>query len=193
MLIDEDLIEPSLAPFCAPIVWVRKPSGKLHATNEYRWLNKATISDTYPLPRIDDSLDWLSNCKWFSSMDLASRFLQVPLKKQDHHKSTFGTEPGLFQYKVMPIGLLNSATTFQRLMELVLAGLPLKSYLLHFDDILIVAPSVELQFERLAAGSQALLKANLKLLPKKTHLFQPCVKFLGHIVSITHHDNAPWG
>ncbi len=91
-LIDADLIEPSSAPFCALIVWVRKPSGKLRVINDYRRLNEATISDTYTLPRIDDSLDQLSNCKWFNSIDLASGLFQVPLKKEDCHKSAFGTD-----------------------------------------------------------------------------------------------------
>ena len=101
---------------------------------DYRKLNGVTRKDAYPLPRVDDALDTLSGCQWFTTLDLISGYWQVQLNSDDREKSAFTTFEGLFEFNVMPFGLCNAPATFQRLMDSVLAGLQWTSYV---DDIII--------------------------------------------------------
>ena len=82
-----------------------------------------TRKDAYPLPRIDDTLDTLSQARWFSTLDLLSGYWQVEMDPADKPKTEFCTPKGLFEFNVMPFGLCNAPATFQRLMDSVLAGL----------------------------------------------------------------------
>ena len=126
-LIDEMLkkgvIERSISPWASPIVLVRKKDGTIRSCVDYRKVNEVTRKDAYPLPRIDATLDTLSGSQWCSTMDLLSGYWQVEMDEVDKEKTVFCTTKGLFQFRVMPFGLCNAPATFQRLMDLVLAGL----------------------------------------------------------------------
>ena len=149
---------------------------------DYRKLNEVTIKDAYPLPRIDDSLDALSSSKWFSSIDLASGYWQVEMNPLDCKKTAFSAGSGLYEFHVMPFGLCNAPSTFERLMELVLAGLHWKTCLVYLD-ILIYARTFDEHVTRLNEIFCRLSEAGLKLKPKKCSLFQKEVAYLGHVVS----------
>ena len=103
---------------------------------DYRRVNEVTVKDAYPIPRTDDCFDALSGSKWFSTMDLCSGFWQIEMHEQDKLKTTFSTTQGLYHFKVMPFGLVNAPSTFQRLMEDVLRGLQWVESLLYMDDII---------------------------------------------------------
>ena len=105
------------------MVMVKKKDNTTHLCVDYRQLKNHTIPDTYPLPRIDDSLDALAGIKWFCTLDLASGYWQVGMYKDAQEKSTFITSEGLYSWKVMPFGLSTAPGTFERLMETVLSGL----------------------------------------------------------------------
>ena len=139
--------------------------------------------DVYPLPRIDASLDALAGSFWFSTLNLRSGYYQVPLNPRDAHKTAFVARSDYWQWKVLPMGLCNSASTFQRLMNLVLSGLTYKSCLVYLDDIIIMARSLEEHQSRLEEVFSRIIAAKLKLRPDKCSILRREVTFLGHVVS----------
>ena len=142
-----------------------------------------TKKDSYPLPRIDTTLDALAGSKWFSTLDMRCGYWQVDLEQRDREKTAFSTGHGLWQFTVMPFGLCNAPATFERLMELVLAGLPWNVCLLYLDDILVHAKTFEEEIENLREVFGRFRAANLKLNPKKCELFREEVLYLGHMVT----------
>ncbi|GFY22526.1 retrovirus-related Pol polyprotein from transposon 17.6 [Trichonephila clavipes] len=134
---ENDIIEPSSSPWASPIVLVRKKDGSTRFCVDYRKLNDVTKKDSYPLPRIDDTLDTLSSHKWFSTLDLKSGYWQVEIHPEDREKTAFTSGQGLWQFKVMPFGLCNAPATFERLMETVLKGLTFEACLIYLDDVII--------------------------------------------------------
>ena len=150
---------------------------------DYRKLNHVTVKDSYPIPRIDESLDSLSGAKCFSTLDLCSGYWQVELDQEAKEKSAFVVRGGLYQWTVIPFGLCNAPSTFERLMENVMAGLQWEVLLVYLDDIIVFGKTVEEEIQRLQMVFQRLRKAYLKLKPKKCALFQRKVLYLGHVVS----------
>ncbi|XP_063956824.1 uncharacterized protein LOC135154504 [Lytechinus pictus] len=113
----------------------------------------------------------------------ASGYWQVEVKEGDNHKTAFRTRSGLHEYNVMPFGLSNAPSTFERCMELVLKGLQWKTLLIYLDDVRIFSPTFEDHISRLDEVFQRLSKAGLKPKPSKCALFQSEVLYLGHIVT----------
>ena len=121
------------------MVLVTKKDGCLRFCVDYRKLNDATVKDSYPLPRIDDSLDMLSGSKWFSTLDLASGYWQIEVDDTDKEKTAFTTSQGLYQFNVIPFGLCNALATFETLMEKILHGLHWDTCMIYIDDIIVYA------------------------------------------------------
>ena len=182
-MLEKGVVERSISPWASPIVLVRKRDGTMRFCVDYRKVNSITCKDAYPLPRIDATLDTLAGSQWFSTLYLLSDYWQVEVEETDREKTAFCTTEGLFQFRMMPFGLCNAPVTFQRLMDLVLAGLQWSRCLVYIDDVIIVGKSFQEHLRNLQEVLQRLREAGLKLKPSKCIFFQSSVKYLGHVVS----------
>ena len=138
---EQGIVKPSTSPWSSPVVLVPKKDGTTRFCIDYRRLNSITKKDVYPLPRIDDILDTLGGCKYFSTLDLSSGYWHIEMDRESSEKTAFSTHCGLFEFTRMPFGLCNGPATFQRLMEIVLAGLEWKCCVVYVDDILVCSNS----------------------------------------------------
>ena len=130
-------VRPSSSSWGAPVLFARKKDNTLRMCIDFRILNQRTVRDSYPLPRVEDLLDRLSHATHFSKIDLRSGYHQVAIDAPDIHKMVFVTRYGLYEWCVMPFGLCNAPSTFQRLMNDTFHDL-LDSYVtVYLDDILV--------------------------------------------------------
>ena len=184
MMADRDLIEPSTSPFSSPAIIVPKKNGDIRFCIDYRRLNKVTIPDSQPLPHIGDCLDALGGSKWFSTLDLKSGFHQVGVAEEDRPKTAFCIPgSGLWQFKVMPFGAINSPAVFERLMEKIFAGMTYNALLIYLDDIIVYGKTFGVHLKHLEEVLERLKDSNLKLNSEKCIFFQKEVSFLGHLIS----------
>lgn len=182
-LLEAQVIRESSSPYASPIVLVRKKDGSLRLCVDYRQLNRKTRRDAFPLPRIEESLDALSGAKWFSTMDLASGYNQVPVTEKDRPKTAFCTPFGLFEFNRMPFGLCNAPGTFQRLMERMFGSQHCQSLLLYLDDIVVFSSNVDDHLCRLELVLRRLQQEGLKVKLEKCSFFKKEVQYLGHLIS----------
>ena len=148
------IISSSTNPWSSPVVLFQKKSGQSLFCVDYRKLNALTTKDSYPLPRIDETLDSLCGARYCSTLDLASGYWQVEVEPADRPKTAFTTSHGLYEFNAMPFGLTNAPSTFQRLMEAVLAGLTWEQCLIYLDDIVVFFATFEDHLSRLKTIQQ---------------------------------------
>ena len=143
-MLQHKIIQPSSSPAASPIVLVKKKDGTWRFAIDYRKLNSITKKDAFPLPTIVDMLDHLGDAKFFSTLDANAGYWNVPIAEEDREKTAFVTyEGGLFEFLVLPFGLCNAPATYQRLMELVLAGVNWDFCLAYIDDVICFSRTFE--------------------------------------------------
>jgi hypothetical protein len=150
---------------------------------DFRKLNDATRKDSYPLPKINEVISTLNGATVFSTLDLKSGYHQIEMQSEDAAKTAFSTHLGLYEWKVMPMGLCNAPGTFQRLMDLVMAGLNWHGVLVYLDDLLIFGKDFAEHYKNFKEVLHRLRGVNLKLSPKKCHLLKRKVTYLGHVIA----------
>lgn len=178
-----NIIKPSSSPWSSPVVIVMKKDLTPRFCVDFRAVNNVTKKDVYPLPRIDEMFDSLGNCRYFTVMDCCSGYWQIAMDPVDQEKTAFVTHCGLYEFNVMPFGLCNSPSTFQRLMEVVLSGLQWKHCMVYIDDIIVFSSTFDGHVKHLTEVLQRINKAGLKLKLSKCKFAQPSLEFLGHIVT----------
>ena len=179
-LLQNGFAHASKSPWASPCLLVPKEGGSYRMCTDYRQVNSKTIKDSYPLPRLDDIIDSVGNAKYVTKLDLLKGYYQVELTEKAKTISAFVTPFGLFQYEVMPFGLSNAPSTFQRLINHIIRGL--EGVYAYLDDIVIVGDTWEEHFHRLVLLLEKLTEANLTINLKKSTFGQGTVSYLGHVV-----------
>ncbi|GJU97264.1 putative nucleotidyltransferase, ribonuclease H [Tanacetum coccineum] len=182
-LLERGFIRPSVSPWGAPVLFVKKKDGSMRLCIDYRELNKITIRNRYPLPRIDDLFDQLQGAKHFSKIDLRSGYHQLRVREQDISKTAFRTRYGHYEFLVMPFGLTNAPTVFMDLMNRIFHEFLDKFVIVFIDDILIFSKSKEEHEDHLRTVLQILRQEKLYAKFSKCEFWLSRVAFLGHIVS----------
>ena len=150
---------------------------------DYRELNKATVKNRYPLPRIDDLFDQLQGADYFSKIDLRSGYHQLKVREQDVDKTTFRTRYGHYEFLVMPFGLTNAPAAFMDLMNRVCKPFLDRSVIVFIDDILIYSKNEEEHGKHLQEVLEVLKKEKLYAKFSKCDFWIREVQFLGHVVN----------
>lgn len=183
-LLKNDAIEPSTSPYNSPMILVPKKSTdgnrKYRLCIDYRKLNDKLIPDKFPLPRIDEILDCLGRAKYFSVIDLAQGFHQIPINPDSRDYTSFSTPTGAYRWKVLPFGLNISPNSFSRMMSIAFSGLIPSTCFLYIDDIIVIGKSISHHLTNLEKVFNACRKFNLKLNPSKCQFFRHEVTYLGH-------------
>ena len=182
-LVDRGFIRPNISPWGAPVLFVKKKDDTWRLCIDYRQLNKVTIRNKYPLPRIDDLFDQLQGAKVFLKIDLRSGYHQLRIRESDIPKTVFRTRYGHYEFLVMSFGLTNAQTAFMDLMNRVFRPYLDQFVIVFIDDILVYSRS-ELENERhLGLVLQTLRKYQLYAKFSKCEFWLSRVGFLGHVVS----------
>ena len=136
-LLEKGFIRPSVSPWGAPVLFVRKKDGSMRLCIDYRKLNQVIIKNKYPLPKIDDLFDQLRNANIFSKIDLRSRYHQLKIRAEDVAKTTFRTWFGHYEFLVMPFNLTNAPTVYMNLMNRIFHQYLNQCVVVFIDDILV--------------------------------------------------------
>nr|GEX72078.1 putative reverse transcriptase domain-containing protein [Tanacetum cinerariifolium] len=181
-LIDRGFIRPSTSPWGAPVLFVKKKDGTFRMCIDYRELNKLTIKNRYPLPRIDDLFDQLQGSSIYSKIDLRSGYHQLRVRDEDIPKTAFRTRYGHYEFQVMPFGLTNAPAVVMDLMNRVCKPSLDKFVIVFIDDILIYSRNEEEHANHLRIILELL--RNKKLYAKffKCEFWMHIVQFLRHII-----------
>ncbi|GJX63132.1 putative reverse transcriptase domain-containing protein [Tanacetum coccineum] len=158
---DKGFIRPSSSPWGAPVLFVKKNDGSFRMCIDYRELNKLTVKNYYPLPRINDLFDQLQGSQFFSKIDLRLGYHQLRVHEDDIPKTAFRTHYGQFEFTVMPFGLTNAPAVFMDLMSRVCRPYLDKFAIVFIDDILIYSKTREEHVEHLRLVLELLKKEKL--------------------------------
>ncbi|GBG72363.1 hypothetical protein CBR_g11941 [Chara braunii] len=183
-LVQKGWIRPSVSPYGSLVLFVpKKKEGTLRMCIDYRGLNAITVKNREPLPRIDDLLDRVQGCWYFSKIDLKSGYHQIAIRHEDQHKTAFRTRYGLYEFVVMPFGLCNAPGTFQHAMNRIFHDYLDKFVIVYLDDILIFSKTVEEHVAHLDKVLSLLRQHKFKINGEKCEFGRTCVLYLGHEIS----------
>jgi len=182
-LMEKQFIRPSTSPWGAPVLLVKKKDGSSRLCVDYRQLNKMTIKNKYPLPRIDGLMNQLHGSSVFSKIDLRSGYHQILVKADDVQKTAFRSRYGHYEYVVMPFGVTNALTVFMDYMNRIFRPFLDKFVVVFIDDILIYSRTQEEHAEHLRLVLGVLREKQLYAKLSKCEFWMGEVQFLGHVIS----------
>lgn len=160
-LLEKNFIRPSVSPWGAPVLLVKKKDGSMRLCVDYRQLNKVTIKNKYPLPRIGDLMDQLVGASVFSKIDLRSGYHQIKVKDEDVQKTVFRTRYEHYEYSVMPFGVTNAPGVFMEYMNRIFHEYLDRFVVVFIDDILVYSKSVAEHAEHLRIVLEVLKEKKL--------------------------------
>lgn len=181
-MLADGVIRLSGSPYASEIVMVKKKTGEWRVCVDYRLINKHTVTDSYPMPRIPDLLRSIKNSTFLVSLDLRSGYWQIPMDPESKSATAFRSPQGLYEFEVMPFGLKNAPATFQRTMDFLLGDLYSKGVGVYLDDILIHSTSFTETKDLLVQTIHRLQGAGLTINIEKSSFFETEIEYLGHIV-----------
>lgn len=182
-LIQNDIVQESQSNYASPVLLVKKKTGESRLCIDFRALNKKTVKDKYPLPLIEDQLSNLSGNVFFTILDLASGYYQIPMAEKSRYLTAFVTPDGHYEFKRMPFGLANAPAVFQRMINKMLGSRRFTSTLAYMDDLLVPSVSVEEGFQRLEDILKLLKDTGLTLKLPKCSFFNTKIEYLGYEIS----------
>ena len=167
--------------WAAPIVPVPKSDGTIRICGDFKTtINQASVTETYPLPRVDDLFADLSGGKLFTKLDMSNAYLQLPLSDESKPYVTINTHKGLFQFNRLPFGVSSAPAIFQRTMETLLRGL--RGVSVYQDDVLVTGCSTDQHLQNLDATLSCIENAGLRLNHTKCSFLKPRIEYLGHVI-----------
>ena len=167
------------AKWAAPVVPVLKKDGTVRLCGDHKVTdNQALVTETYPLPVVDDLMSALAEGKHFTKLDMSNAYLQLPLDEESQEYVVINTHKGLFKYHRMPFGVSTAPSIFQRCMDTVLQGLP--GVISFIDDILVTRRTEEEHIQNLDAALQRLEEVGFILKQIKCSFMQRVIDFLGY-------------
>ena len=184
-MLEQGIVEPSNSIWHSPVVLVKKKDGTYRFAVDYRQLNKITKPIAHPLPRLESVFDAIGSAQaqYFTTLDLASGYWQIPMDPASKFKAAFITHDGIYEFNRMPFGLRNAPMSFQMIMSQILRSLNWKHVLCYIDDILIFSKTFDDHLCHLSQVFQRLREAKLTLKPSKCHFAVAKVTYLGHTIS----------
>jgi transposase InsO family protein len=182
-MLEEGVIRPSSSPYASEVILAMKKTGDWRFCIDFRDLNKVTVKDQYPLPRISDLIHSIKGSKFFAALDLRSGYWQVPVEKESIKYTAFRCFMGLYEFLRMPFGLTNGPATFQRMMDFLFNDLRFSGILTYIDDILVHAPTFQRALELLRIVLLRLRANGITLNLPKSVFFPRLLKYLGQLVS----------
>ncbi|XP_043064141.1 uncharacterized protein LOC122320104 [Drosophila ficusphila] len=182
-LLKFNIIRPSCSPFASPMMLVKKKNGSDRLCVDFRALNENTVADKYPLPLISDQIARLRGASYFSSLDMASGFYQIPVHPDSIERTAFVTPEGQYEFLTMPFGLKNAPSVFQRAINKALGNLAHTYAIVYIDDVLVVAETKDEALDRLQIVLETLSKAGFSFNVTKCSFLKTRVEYLGFEVS----------
>jgi len=176
------VIEPSTGEWASPVVMVPKPDGSVRFCIYYRKLNLMTVKDAYPIPMMDKCIHSLRDARVFSILDCNAGYWQIPVATEDKHLTAFTCHSGAWQCVRLPFGFCNAPATFQRAMDMILAGVKWQICIVYLDDVIVFSRSPEEHLQHLDEVLTRLGKAGVTLKAAKFHFFQGEVEDLRHVI-----------